>query len=107
MARSARERILDSSTTHQMGDAMNRKSSISAGIGAAFVSAAVLVSGIMPVAAQSRAVRAEVARLGSLYAAATPGSPAQFRIHEELDNLRGADVPSSPADFRQFEEATD
>jgi hypothetical protein len=70
---------------------------------------AVLVASIAPAGAQSRAVRAEVARLGSLYAAATPGSPAQFRIHEELDKLYvvDADLPSSPADFRVFEEAKD
>jgi hypothetical protein len=29
----------------------------------------------------------EVARLDVLYAAATPGSPAQFRLHEERDRL--------------------
>jgi hypothetical protein len=67
---------------------------------------AVLLASATPAGAQSRAVRAEVARLGSLYAAATPGSPAQFRIHEELDNLRSADAPSSPADFRAVDEAT-
>ena len=66
---------------------------------------AALLASATPAGAQSRAVRAEVARLGSLYTAATPGSPAQFRIHEELDKLHAMDVPS-PADFRLAEERT-
>jgi hypothetical protein len=67
---------------------------------------AVLLASATPAGAQSRAVRAEVARLGSLYTSATPGSPAQFRIHEELDKLHAMDVPSA-ADFRLAEEASD
>lgn len=73
-------------------------------VGVAF-GIAVLLASITPASAQSRAVRAEVARLGSLYASATPGSPAQFRIHEELDKLHAMDVPSA-ADFRLAEEAS-
>jgi hypothetical protein len=87
---------------------MNRKPSSHKNrnrVGVAF-GIAVLVASITPAGAQSRAVRAEVARLGSLYASATPGSPAQFRIHEELDKLQAADLPSSPADFRAVDEAT-
>ena len=84
---------------------MNRKPSSHKNrnrVGVAF-GIAVLLASVTPASAQSRAVRAEVARLGSLYASATPGSPAQFRIHEELDKLHAMDVPS-PADFRLAEE---
>jgi len=64
---------------------MNRKLSKSAC--AAAVAVIALTTAIGPAGAQSRAHRAEVIRLTSLYAHATPGSAAQFRIHEELDRL--------------------
>ena len=83
---------------------MNRK--LSKSIVGGIFGAAMFATAMAPAGAQSRAVRAEVARLGSLYAAATPGSPAQFRIHEELDKLQSQDVPS-PADFRLAEESSD
>ena len=83
---------------------MNRK--LSKSITGTIVGAAMLtVTAVAPVAAQSRAHRAEASRLTALYASATPGSPAQFRIHEELDRLAARDTaPPSAAAFRLAEE---
>ena len=68
-----------------------------------FVAAVALLSAIAPASAQS-ARRVEVSRLNALYSAATSGSPAQFRIHEELDRLAGdAAPPPSAAAFRLAE----
>ncbi|HMK10017.1 MAG TPA: hypothetical protein VK461_00395 [Acidimicrobiales bacterium] len=63
--------------------------------------AVMLASAIAPAGAQSRAHRVEATRLASLYAHATPGSPAQFRIHEELEKLTVSN--DSPAAFRLAE----
>ena len=83
---------------------MNRK--LTKSIAGTIVGAAMLTTAaVAPVAAQSRAHRAEAARLGALYSAATPGSPAQFRIHEALDRLAATNTgPPSAAAFRLAEE---
>jgi hypothetical protein len=74
---------------------MNRKSSKS--ITAIAVGAVMLASAIAPAGA-------EVKRLTALYTEATPGSPAQFRIHEELDRFAaGEAAPPSAAAFRLAE----
>lgn len=80
---------------------MNRKSSKS--ITAIAVGAVMLASAIAPAGAEP-ARRAEVKRLTALYTEATPGSPAQFRIHEELDRFAaGEAAPPSAAAFRLAE----
>ena len=80
---------------------MNRKSSKS--LAAVAVAAVALLSAIAPAGAEP-ARRAEIKRLTALYTEATPGSPAQFRIHEELDHLGGGEAaPSSAAAFRLAE----
>ncbi len=67
------------------------------------MAAVALLSAIAPAGAQT-ARRAEVKRLTALYTEATPGSPAQFRIHEELDRLAaGEAAPPSAAAFRLAE----
>ena len=80
---------------------MNRK--LSKSIIGAFAGALMLTMAVAPAGAQSRAHRAEVSRLTSLYAHAAPGSPAQFRLHEELDRVAGGEAPSSAAAFRLAE----
>jgi len=83
---------------------MNRKSSKSSkSLAAVAVAAVALMSAIAPAGAQT-ARRTEVKRLTALYTEATPGSPAQFRIHEELDHLAARQAaPSSAAAFRLAE----
>ena len=86
---------------------MNRRSSkplkSSRSLVAVAVAAVALMSAIAPAGAQS-ARRAEVKRLSALYSEATPGSPAQFRIREELDRVSAEDaVPASAAAFRLAE----
>ncbi len=83
---------------------MNRK--LTKSIAGTIVGAAMLTAtAVGPVAAQSRAHRAEASRLSALYTSAKPGSPAQFRIHEELDRLAARDAaPPSAAAFRLAEE---
>ncbi len=82
---------------------MNRK--LSKSICGAIVGAALLTTAVAPAGAQRRAPHAEAARLSAMFTAATPGSPAQFRIHEELDRLIANDTaPPSAAAFRLAEE---
>ena len=82
---------------------MNRK--LTKSISGAVVGAAIFATAIAPASAQSRAHRAEASALQALYISATPGSPAQFRIHEELDRLAAeGNAPPSPAQFRLAEE---
>ena len=78
-------------------------------IAAVAVAAVATFCAVVPASAGT-ARGAEVKRLSALYAGATPGSPAQFRIHEELDRLAAEDVagsaaatPPSAADFRLAE----
>ena len=71
---------------------MNRK--LTKSIAGAFLGAAMLATAVGPASAQSRAHRAEASRLSAMYTSARAGSPAQFRIHEELDRLT-ADVRAS------------
>ena len=83
---------------------MYRKSSKSSkSVAAVAVAAVALLCAIAPAGAQT-ARRAEVKRLTALYTEAAPGSPAQFRIHEELDRLAaGEAAPPSAAAFRLAE----
>jgi hypothetical protein len=83
---------------------MNRKSSKSSkSFAAVAVAAVALMSAVMPASAQT-AHRSEVRRLTALYSEATSGSPAQFRIHEELERLAAAvAAPPSAAAFRLAE----
>jgi hypothetical protein len=89
---------------------MNRKSSRQSksakscrSLAAVAVAAVALLSAIAPAGAET-ARRAEVKRLTALYTEATPGSPAQFRIHEELDHLAaGEAAPPTAAAFRLAE----
>ena len=82
---------------------MNRK--LTKSISGAIVGAAIFTTAIAPASAQSRAHRAQAVVLQALYASATPGSPAQFRVHEEMDRLAAEDsAPPSPAQFRLAEE---
>lgn len=83
---------------------MNRK--LTKSITGAILGAAMLtVTAVAPATAQSRAHRVEASRLTALYTSATPGSPARFRIHEELDRLAARDAaPPSAAAFRLAEE---
>ena len=80
---------------------MNRK--LSKPIIGVFAGALMLTMAVAPAGAQSRAHRAEVSRLISLYTHAAPGSPAQFRLHEELDRFAATATPSSAAAFRLAE----
>ena len=76
---------------------MNRKTSKSSkSFAAVAVAAVALVSAIAPAGAQS-VRRSEVKRLSALYSEATTGSPAQFRIHEELDRLTPGDGAARPS----------
>ena len=79
---------------------MYRKSSKSSkSVAAVAVAAVALLCAIAPAGALT-ARRAEVQRLTALYTEAAPGSPAQFRIHEELDRLAGDAASPSAAAFR-------
>jgi hypothetical protein len=82
---------------------MYRKSSKSSkSVAAVAVAAVALLCAIAPAGALT-ARRAEVQRLTALYTEAAPGSPAQFRIREELDHLAGDAAPPSAAAFRLAE----
>ena len=81
---------------------MNRK--LTKSIAGALLGAAMLTTAVGPASAQSRAHRAEASRLSALYTSARAGSPAQFRIHEELDRLTAQAGPPSAAAFRLAEE---
>ena len=86
---------------------MNRKSSrpskSSKSLAAVAVATVALLAAIAPTGAQT-VRRGEVKRLTALYTEATPGSPAQFRIHEELDRVAsGEATPPSAAAFRLAE----
>ena len=81
---------------------MNRK--LTKSIAGALLGAAMLTTTVGPASAQSRAHRAEASRLSALYTSARAGSPAQFRIHEELDRLTAQAGPPSAAAFRLAEE---
>jgi len=85
-----------------MNHKSSRSSKSSKSFAAVAVAAVALMSAIAPAGAQT-ARRAEVKRLTALYSGATTGSPAQFRIHEELDRLGGAGAPPSAAAFRLAE----
>ena len=79
---------------------MNRK--VSKSIIGVFAGAVMLTTAAPAGAASVRG--GEVKRLTSLYAGAASGSPAQFRIHEELDRLAAEDAaPPSAAAFRLAE----
>jgi hypothetical protein len=88
---------------HLMATAGGEIAGGSRSLAAVAVAAVALMSTVAPAGAQG-ARRAEVKRLSALYSEATPGSPAQFRIREELDRVRAEEaVPASAAAFRLAE----